>query len=120
LPVPVGAGDDDVVVLLHPAAGGELADHGLVEFPARRVVDVLDAGVAELQLRLLERPRESLVLPAQPLRVDEHPEPLLEGQLLQLGVLLLLDPGGRQRIEPQQPELFHRRFRQHMFSLQLS
>jgi hypothetical protein len=58
-------------VLLDPAAGGELADEGLVELAAGRVVDRLEARVGELELRLLERAREALVLPGPPLGVDE-------------------------------------------------
>jgi hypothetical protein len=43
-----GAGDEHLLVLVDPAARGELADHGLVEFPAGGIVDGLDAGaVAE-------------------------------------------------------------------------
>jgi hypothetical protein len=100
---------------MNPCVDCTFMSHG-----ANAVVDVLDTGVAELELRLLERPGEPLVLAAQPLRVDEHPQPLVEGQLLHLGVLLLLGPGDRQGIEPQQPELLHRRFRQHVVSLQVS
>jgi hypothetical protein len=49
-----GARDEDLLVLVDPAAGGELADHGLVELAAGRVVDGLDAGVRQLELGLLE------------------------------------------------------------------
>jgi len=62
--------DQDLLVLLDPAAGGELADEGLVELAAGRVVDRLDARVGELELRLLERAREALVLTGPPLGVD--------------------------------------------------
>jgi hypothetical protein len=44
--------DRHVLVLLHPTAGRELADDGFVQLAPRRVVDVLDAGLAELQLGL--------------------------------------------------------------------
>src|SRR2546430_12768870 len=76
LPGSGGAGDDDVLVLLDPAAGGELADHRLFKLSPRRIIDVFQTGVPELELRLLECPLEPPVLAAQPLRVDEHPQPL--------------------------------------------
>jgi hypothetical protein len=38
---------DDRLVLLDPAARRELADGGLLQLAARRVIDVLDAGVAD-------------------------------------------------------------------------
>ena len=50
-------------MFLDPAAGGELADAGFVELAAGRVVDRLEAGVGEFELRLLERAGEALVLP---------------------------------------------------------
>jgi hypothetical protein len=49
------AGDDDVLVLFDPAAGRELADHRLLELAAHWVVDALDAGAANLELRRAEQ-----------------------------------------------------------------
>src|SRR5206468_8068271 len=66
-----GAGDDHVVVLLDPAAGGERADLGFVELTASRVIDVFDASLAEPELRLGEVAAEALVLAMKPLGVDE-------------------------------------------------
>ena len=94
-----GAGDEDLLVLVDPAAGGELADHGLVELAAGRVVDGLEAGVRQLELGFLEGAGQALVLPGQPLGVDEQAEAFIEAEGGQLGVLLLLGPGlghGRQ------------------------
>jgi len=59
-------GDGNVLMLLHPATGGELADGGPLELPARRVVDALDAGARDAQPGLLERAVESLVLSVEP------------------------------------------------------
>jgi hypothetical protein len=73
-----GTADEDLLVLVHPAAGGELADEGLVEFPAGRVVDRLDAGVRELELGLAERPAQALVLAGAPLGIDEQSEAVIE------------------------------------------
>jgi hypothetical protein len=80
-------------VLGDPAAGGELADDGLVELPAGGIVDGLDAGLRQLELGFLEGAGQTLVLPSQPLGVDEQPEALIEAEGGQLGVLLLLGPG---------------------------
>ncbi len=46
-----GAGDEDLLVFVDPAAGGELADHGLVKLPAGRIV-VRQTGEAESDANL--------------------------------------------------------------------
>jgi hypothetical protein len=78
LPDPRGPDQNHVVVLGDPAAGGELAGDGLVELTAGRVVDGLDAGVRELELGLLQRPRQPLVLAGEPLGLDEQTETFIE------------------------------------------
>src|SRR5207247_2331215 len=45
--------EDHVVVLLDPATGGELADHGFVELAAGRVVDRFDARLRGLGVGFL-------------------------------------------------------------------
>ncbi len=72
------AGDDHVLVLVHPATGCELAHDGLVELAFGRVVDVLDARLAEPQLGLLEQASEPLILASEVLGVYEQAEPLVE------------------------------------------
>jgi hypothetical protein len=55
--------------------------------------------VGELELGLLQRTGQALVLAGEPLGIDEQPEPLIEAERGELGVLLLLGPGlghGRQ------------------------
>src|SRR5207247_4672674 len=47
--------DQQVVVLMDPAAGGELAEEGLVAVAARLVVDGLESRLDEEELRLGER-----------------------------------------------------------------
>ena len=79
------SGDDDVVVLLDPAAGRELADLGAVELSLRRVVDVLDAGLAEAELGLSQPAREAAVVAEELLGVDEHGEALVEAEAAILG-----------------------------------
>jgi hypothetical protein len=66
-----GTADEDLLVFIDPAAGGELADDGLVEFPAGGIVDRLDAGLRQLELGVAERPTQALVLAGAPLGVDE-------------------------------------------------
>src|SRR5262245_17671836 len=88
-----GAGDEDLLVLVDPAAGGELADDGLVQLAAGWVVDGLDARVRQLELGFLQGPSQALVLPAEPLGVDEQAEPFIEAEGDEFGVLLLLGPG---------------------------
>ena len=89
------------MVVVHPAAGGELAEERLVELAPRGVVDVLDARLGEPELGLAERGSEPSVLAGEPLGLDEEPEPLVEGDGSQPRVLLLGEPGGGERIEPQ-------------------
>jgi hypothetical protein len=64
----------------------------LFELAPGRIVDSLEAGVGEFQLGLFEGAGEALVLPGQPLGVDEQAEALVEGETRHLGVLLLLAP----------------------------
>ena len=64
------AGDEHLLVLGHPAAGGELAEQGLVELPPGRVVERLEAGLAELQLGRLQVSGEPGVLPGTPVVPD--------------------------------------------------
>src|SRR5580700_812385 len=106
------ARDEHRLVLLHPAAGRELADYRLVELASRRVVDVLDARLRETELRLVERTPHPLVLAVGPLRVDEKAEALVEGQLRGGRLLLLLGPGGRHAVEPHRLHLLQGGFRE--------
>src|SRR2546422_5137044 len=61
-------GDQELLVLVYPAAGGELADDGLVELAAGGGGDRLDAGPAEAGVRLAGRGRPALFLPPGPFR----------------------------------------------------
>jgi hypothetical protein len=108
-----GADQDHVVVLGDPAAGGELADDGLVELAPGRVVDGLDARLRELELGLLQGPYEARVLPGAPLGLDEEAEALVEGEGGEIGLLLLRGPGRGHGVELEGLELFHCRGGQH-------
>ena len=66
------------MVVGDPGTRSELSDHGLVELAGRRVVDVLDARLAEAELGLAQMARQALVAPVEPLRVDEQCEALEE------------------------------------------
>jgi len=101
--------DQNVVVGLDPAAGGELAEEGLVELAARLVVDVLDARLAQAQLRLAQRGRQAAVLAGERLGLDEEAE-ALERDRGERRILLLGEPGGREGVEPQGLELLEGRF----------
>ena len=101
------------MVLGDPAAGGELADERLVELAAGRVVDVLDARLAEPELRLAERGLQPLVLAREPLGVDEEPEAFVEGDGGERRVLLLRLPGGGEGVEAQGFEFLEGRVREH-------
>ena len=57
-----------------------------------RVVDVLDARLAEPQLGLPEVALDLLALAVRPLGVDEQAEALVEGQAPEIRVFLLGDP----------------------------
>ena len=100
------------MVLVHPAAGGELTDDGLVQFAPRGVVDGFEAGVREFQLGLLEGAGDALVVAGEPLGVDEEAEALVEGEARELGVLLLLAPRVGHGVELESLQLLHGRGRQ--------
>jgi len=56
------AGDEDRLVLLDPSARGELPDDRFVELALGGVVDVLDAGLTDLELGLAQGALEASVL----------------------------------------------------------
>ena len=91
-----------------PAAGGELADDGLVELAAGRVVDGLDARLRELELGLLQGAGEALVLAGAPLGLDEEAEALVEGEGGEVGLLLLRGPGRGHGVELEGLEFLQR------------
>src|SRR2546427_3865481 len=73
-------GDQELLVLVYPAAGGELADDGLVELAAGGGVDRLDAGPAQAGLPPAERGRPTPVLPRRTFCFDEGAEPPLQAE----------------------------------------
>ncbi len=113
LPDPGGPDQDHVVVLGDPAAGGELADDGLVELAAGRVVDRLKARLRELELGFLEGPDEASVLPGAPLGLDEQAEAFVEGEGSEISLLLLRGPGRGHGVELEGLQVLHRGSGQH-------
>src|SRR5205823_290455 len=85
----------------------------LVEFAAGRVVDVLDAGLAQAQLRLPQGGRQPPVFAGEPFGLDQEAEPLVEGDRSERRVLLLGAPGSGEGVEPQGLELLEGRFGEH-------
>jgi hypothetical protein len=80
-------------VLHQPLAGGQAPHEGLVEPAGRAEVEILDAGLRELQLGGLQPLQLPAVLASGPLGVDQQAEPFGEGELGDLGLPLLLFPG---------------------------
>jgi hypothetical protein len=117
LPHAGGPDHDHVVVLLDPAAGGELADHGLVEFAASGVVDRLEARLGEFEFGLLEGTGQAFVLPGEPLGLDEQRQALVEGQAGHLGALVLVGPGLGHGVELESLQLVEGGGREHRGSL---
>ena len=87
------------MVLVHPAAARQLADLSAIEFAARGVVDVFDAGVAEFELGFLEGAGQALILAVQPLGFDQQREAFIEAQRRHVGLPLLLLPRFEQAVE---------------------
>src|SRR5262249_16053097 len=70
-------GDQHVLMIDDPSAGGELPNEGAIEF-ASAVIKVLETGLAEPQLRFFESTRERAIVARQLLGVDQHPEAFIE------------------------------------------
>lgn len=80
------ATDEQVLVISDPGAGGEAQDHGFFHSSWGFVVDVLDAGL-KFEFGVLEEAFEPFVLFPCPLTIDQHPEALLEGEVMEGGLL---------------------------------
>ncbi len=74
-------GDQDVLSVPGPIACGQVNDSVPVEVAGLPIVDVLNA-CRETQLGRLEQARQSPVLPASPLPVNQHAEAFVERQLM--------------------------------------
>ena len=106
-PIPVGPGDQQIVMVANPRAGAEAQDHLAIE-PARRgEIDILERGRIA-QLGVPQALRESPVLARGPFGVDQQAEAVLKPQL---GVL------ARARVAGQRPSAIAIRRRAWSFSI---
>src|SRR5262245_45695105 len=108
-----GANNQQVLVLLHPAAGGKLPHERFVQLAPGRVVDGFHAGLGALELGFLQSPGEALVLPGPPLGLDEQPEALVEGECRDVRLALLVVPGRGYGAELESVQLLERGGVQH-------
>ncbi len=94
-----GARDEHHLVAGHPARG-----EPLLELAADGVVIDVRWGGGEAPRRLPPPPGEPVILPTQPFRFDEEPQPVVEREIRPRGILLLLLPGLRPGGESELPE----------------
>lgn len=104
------SGEHDVVVIVDPRTSGQPAHQGLIELSPRGVVDVLETGLALLEPGLSEQACSPAVLPRQKLGIDEQAEPLFEGELGDIGLLLLFEQLRGHGRESHGPEFLQGRF----------
>jgi hypothetical protein len=85
-------GDQDVVMLPHPLAGGETGDQGLVQAPGRPVVAIVDAGRLT-PCGLASAGAEPTLLPCGAFAVHQAPEACFAAAGGDMRRLHLLDEG---------------------------
>ena len=64
-----------------------------IEFPAGYVIDINDSSVCLVKAGVLDQPFDAVALAVAVLDIDEHPETILKGDILHLGIILLGDKG---------------------------
>ena len=94
LPVPHGAGDEDVGAVADPGAVSEAEDDAAVEAAGPAEVDVLEAGVGVAQLGLLEAALQGARAPLGDFAVDQQREALREGHVVEVVARHLFEEGG--------------------------
>ena len=89
-----GAGDDDVLPVLHPVAGAELFDDRSLQSPRRTEVEVFDAGRL-FQTGVCQSRGQRAILSPEPLALHEQAESFVKRQLsrARLGALFLVRLG---------------------------
>ena len=87
-----------------PVTGGKADELAAIEPAPGAVIDVLDAGVAVLQLRELQQAPQALVVTVEHLAIEQQPEALFEGERCggTLGELLAQSGGNAVELEPVQ------------------
>ena len=83
-----GSGDQEVVASLNPMAGSEACQERTVDAAARPGVEIFEGGVLA-EFCPFQAIGELPVLPLQEFRVDEEGHPVLEGKVMDFGVLRL-------------------------------
>jgi hypothetical protein len=80
------ARDEDILVSPNPVTGDEIHDNWFFDPPRGFIVNILDTGL-ELEFGFLKESLESMILLPDPLAIDQHPEPFIEGEILTSGLL---------------------------------
>ena len=75
-----GTGDRDVLVQDDPLTGRQLTDQRFIDDAPVIVVEVIEAGAADLEVGLLDVALEAGVVAGDPLGVDEEAEALVEAE----------------------------------------
>src|SRR5690606_2052950 len=112
-----GSGDADVMGFGDPSAARQLANDRFVESAFRRVVDALDAGLANFEFCLVQGTLESLVLSMSFFGVDEQTKTLVESEFLGIGCGSLSAPGFEHSAQPHGFQLLFGLFIQHLLLL---
>src|ERR1700753_261975 len=77
-----GTVDQHVLMSADPVARGKARDLGTIESMTRTVVQILDGGSADLQLRELKQSLQPAVFSLEFLTIEEQGKPFLEGERL--------------------------------------
>ena len=109
------AGDDDIVSVSDPVAGGQAQDHGLIDASWGFEIDILDTGI-EFEPGILKEPFHlSLLLPG-PLLIHEEREALIKRQVIDPGMVELFFESLGHAVEFHAVEFFQGGFPQHCVS----
>jgi hypothetical protein len=108
-----GAGNENIVVLIHPVAGTQLGDQGFVQAARVAEVDILQ-GRWLSQPGLTETGFQPAIFPVGHFPIYEQSQALLEAEGADLGEPLLIFEGPGHTGQPEGLEFFERRMSQHI------
>jgi len=108
-----GAGNENIVVLIHPVAGTQLGDQGFVQAARVAEVDILQ-GRWLSQPGLTETGFQPAIFPVGHFPIYEQSQALLEAEGPDLGEPLLIFEGPGHTGQPEGLEFFERRMSQHI------
>ena len=100
-----GAGDQAVLRLADPVAGAQRGELAALEPSPGAVVDILQAGAADLDTGGLEQALDALAVAQQQLAVDQLGQALVEGERLDGGMGVLFFEGARHALQAQGAQL---------------